>query len=146
MSLGRTLIVDYHVLPAKDGKLIRNTQAILRSREQRKISGNVLKLELLSPKRLDYLIRTIISVLAVALLLLPVLILYRIQPLTPAEIKTQGQLQILTIFVFTLVFSAAVAITTRAKRQEVFAATAAYCAVLVVFLGNTSNVLASGAH
>jgi len=118
----------------------------LRSREQREISGHVLSLELLSPQRLDYMIRTIISVLAVALLLLPVLILYYIQPLTPAEIKTQAKLQILTIFVFTLVFSAAVAVTTRAKRQEVFAATAAYCAVLVVFLGNTSNVLASSAH
>jgi hypothetical protein len=79
-------------------------------------------------------------------LLLPVVILYRIEPLAPDEIKTQGKLQILTIFVFTLLFYAAVSITTRAKRQEVFAATAAYCAMLVVFLGNTSNVLASGAH
>lgn len=110
------------------------------------MSGNVPKLELLSPRRLDNLLRIILSVLAVALLLLPVVILYRIQPLTPEQIRSRSKVQILTIFAFTLVFSTAVSITTRAKRQEVFAATAAYCAVLVVFLGNTSNVLASASH
>jgi hypothetical protein len=37
--------------------------------------------------------------------------------------------------VLALLFSAAVSVLTNAKRQGVFAATAAYCAVLVVFIG-----------
>ena len=67
--------------------MTQNTQAIFRSREQRIVSGTVPKFELLSSQRLDNLLRVILSVLAVALLLLPVVILYRIQPLTSDEIK-----------------------------------------------------------
>lgn len=40
------------------------------------------------------------------------------------------------LIVFTLLFSAAMALLTRAARHEAFAASAAYCAVLVVFIGN----------
>jgi hypothetical protein len=38
--------------------------------------------------------------------------------------------------VFALIFATAVTLCTNARRQDVFAATAAYCAVLVVFIGN----------
>jgi hypothetical protein len=41
--------------------------------------------------------------------------------------------------VFTLLFSAAMSLLTKAKRHELFAASAAYCAVLVVFISNLSN-------
>ena len=74
------------------------------------------------------------AVLSTALLLLPVLIL--------SKIRTHDHDQeymILVIFLFTLTFSACCAIFTMAKKHEVFAATAAYSAVLVVFLGNTQN-------
>jgi hypothetical protein len=37
---------------------------------------------------------------------------------------------------FAFVFSIAISLSTSARRQDVFAATAAYCAVLVVFIGN----------
>ncbi|KAF1361106.1 hypothetical protein EJ07DRAFT_112507, partial [Lizonia empirigonia] len=40
------------------------------------------------------------------------------------------------LVVFTLLFSAAMSLMTKAKRQELFAASAAYCAVLVVFISN----------
>jgi len=85
-----------------------------------------------------------LTIVAAALLLLPVFILFNIQPTNAAEVKTKGRREILTIFGSTLVFSMAVSILTKAKRQEVFTATAAYCAVLVVFLGNTSNLMTSG--
>ena len=110
------------------------------------MSGHVPKLELLSPDRLDTLLRIIVTIIAAALLLLPVTILYLTQPLNVDQIQTQGKIQILTIFAFTLGFSLSVSIFTRAKRQEVFAATAAYGAVLVVFLSNTSNVLDNGSN
>jgi len=38
--------------------------------------------------------------------------------------------------VFTLLFSAAISVLTKAKRYELFAASAAYCAVLMVFINN----------
>lgn len=40
------------------------------------------------------------------------------------------------LIVFTLLFSAAMSLLTRAARHELFAASAAYCAILVVFIGN----------
>jgi hypothetical protein len=40
------------------------------------------------------------------------------------------------LVVFTLLFSAAMSILTKAARHELFAASAAYCAVLVVFISN----------
>jgi hypothetical protein len=40
------------------------------------------------------------------------------------------------LIVFTLLFSAAMGLLTNAKRHELFAASAAYCAILVVFIGN----------
>ncbi len=40
------------------------------------------------------------------------------------------------LIVFTLVFSAAMSLLTKAARHELFAASAAYCAILVVFIGN----------
>lgn len=67
--------------------------------------------------RIDILIRLIITVLAVALLLAPVVVLFREQD--------SGTVKIMVILVFTLVFSLALSIATKAKRAEVFAATAA---------------------
>ncbi len=96
---------------------------------------------LISPYRLDVLLRIVLTFIAVVLLLIPVLILYETQPTTDSEIKSSSRVQIATIFSFTIVFSASCSIFTKARRQEVFTATAAYCAVLVVFLGNTSNVI-----
>lgn len=40
------------------------------------------------------------------------------------------------LVVFTLIFGMAVSSLTTAKRQELFGASAAYCAVLVVFISN----------
>ena len=97
-------------------------------------------MSLISPYRLDVLLRIILTILAVALLLTPVIILDKMQPTTASEIKSRSRAQIATIFSFTVAFSASCSIFTKARRQEVFTATAAYCAVLVVFLGNTSNV------
>jgi hypothetical protein len=51
--------------------------------------------------------------------------------------------RLVMISVFTVVFAASIGLLTNARRPEIFAATAAYAAVLVVFvsgnLGGTSN-------
>jgi len=113
---------------------------LFRTREQRIKSGDEA-IYLVSPARIDGLLRAVITVIAAVLLLLPVLVLFKLQPTDRSEVERKGIWQILTIFFFTLLFSACCSIFTQAKRQEVFTATAAYSAVLVVFLGNTSNVL-----
>lgn len=43
------------------------------------------------------------------------------------------------LVVFTLLFSAAMSLLTKAQRHELFAASAAYCAVLVVFISNFND-------
>ncbi|KAF2653324.1 hypothetical protein K491DRAFT_603067, partial [Lophiostoma macrostomum CBS 122681] len=83
---------------------------------------------LYSKQRIDMFSRVVITMLAVILLMAPVIALF--------STSEKGWLKILIIFLFTMAFSMALSLCTKAKRQEVFAATAAYCAVLVVFLGN----------
>ena len=116
-------------------------QAIFRTREQRVKTGDQTSLSLISPERLDILLRVVLTILAVLIMLVPILILFELQPSDPSQTKPRARYQLLTVFVFTLVFSASCSIFTKARRQEVFGATAAYCAVLVVFLGNSSSVI-----
>jgi hypothetical protein len=82
-----------------------------------------------SKRRIGILSRLLNTLLAVVLLIAPVIVLF-ITRRKPAAIK------IAIISVFTIAFSVALSLFTKAKRHEVFAATAAYSAVLVVFLGN----------
>ena len=100
---------------------------------------------LLSPARLDVFLRLILSILAAALLLIPVLILSRTRPTSPAQGGQSAAAQILIVFMFTLLFSAACSVVTKAKRGEVLIATVGYCAVLVVFMGSASNEGAAAA-
>lgn len=119
-----------------------SVQAIFSSSEQEFKTGDE-ELNLLSSNRFDILLRVVLTIIAAVLLLIPVYILFRLQPTSQAEFRRKSNYQILTVFLFTLAFSASCSIFTRARRQEVFTATAAYSAVLVVFLGNASNVMIS---
>ena len=114
-------------------------QTLFSTHEQRIKTGDEA-LHLVSLDRLDNVLRAVITVLAAILLLIPVFLLFKLQPINRSEVERKSNYQILVIFIFTLLFSASCSIFTRAKKQEVFTATAAYAAVLVVFLGNTSNV------
>ena len=66
------------------------------------------------------------------LLMLPVVLLYVLN-------LTIG-IRIAIVLLFTLAFSMAILTIMNAKRHEAFAATAAYAAVLVVFLANLPAV------
>lgn len=70
-----------------------------------------------SKSRIDTFVRLVITFLAVALLMAPVVVLFSAQK--------SGPFKIAIILIFTLFFSAALSVFTKAKRHEVFAATAA---------------------
>lgn len=72
---------------------------------------------LYSKSRIDYFARILIALLAVALLMAPVVVLFLHEQ--------SGGIKITVILLFTLFFAAALSTFTRAKRHEVFAATAA---------------------
>jgi hypothetical protein len=87
-----------------------------------------------TPSRIAKLSNTILMFLVLVLLVLPIYLLYHMVH----DIGThQAYLMCIgTLLVFTLAFSSILSLFTRAKRHEILAAAAAYCAVLVVFLGN----------
>jgi len=89
-----------------------------------------------SAERLGTLVKIIISVCSIALLLIPIYLFLTI------DLSTEWMASITLIFAF--LFATAMSLSTNAKRQEVFAATAAYCAVLVVFIGNLQQKQWSG--
>ena len=105
---------------------------LFRTKSQNYRTGNDEQLLLLKRSRIHALIYGCLAVLATLLLLVPVALLY--------NVETVSIVQIVIIFAFVLAFSASCAVFTNANVQEIFAATAAYAAVLVVFLGNTSQI------
>lgn len=87
-----------------------------------------------------------------ALLVLPVVVLFRLTEMAPpaAVSKQAGNAKrtpasrvslsaLIVVILFTILFSATMAGITSAARQEIFAASAAYCAILVVFIGNLND-------
>lgn len=87
-----------------------------------------------TPSRISKLANIILMFFVLVLLVLPIYVLYHMVH----EIGTHQAYLICigTLLVFTLAFSSILSLFTKAKRHEILAATAAYCAVLVVFLGN----------
>ncbi|KAL1643048.1 hypothetical protein SLS61_009436 [Didymella pomorum] len=91
------------------------------------------KIHYVSPSRIDMLVGLVITVIIFILLVLPVVAMYKLTSVgkDDSTIKAVG-----VLIVFTLLFSAVMSFVTKAKRHELFAASAAYCAVLVVFISN----------
>ena len=115
-------------------------QKLFRTQEQKIKTGDEA-LYLVSLERLDNVLRTVVTISAAVLLLVPVYVLLKLKPTEMSQIERNSNYQILTIFISTMIFSASCSIFTQANRRDVFSATAAYSAVLVVFLGgNMSNV------
>ncbi|CZR67715.1 uncharacterized protein PAC_17614 [Phialocephala subalpina] len=82
-----------------------------------------------SEDRMGTLIKVVVAIVSTALLFIPIFIFLSCHALSVKSMTA------ITLF-FALVFATAISVFTSARRQEVFAATAAYCAVLVVFIGN----------
>ncbi|KAL8929051.1 MAG: hypothetical protein Q9208_001494 [Pyrenodesmia sp. 3 TL-2023] len=92
------------------------TRAILSSPSDLKKTDDEY-VQLYSKKRVDLLVRLVLTIVTVALLMAPTAILF----LVPEH----AVVKLVVIVVFTLLFSAALGIFTKAKRHEMFAATAA---------------------
>ena len=116
-----------------------SSQRFFRTKQQRIQTGSEKDLYLVDYRRVNMLSDAIIIVAASGLLLIPVAILFELQPTTQAETQRDFVMQLLVIWAFTILFSAGCSISTKAKEQEVFRATAAYAAVLVLFLANASG-------
>ena len=91
-------------------------QKLLSGPSQRKKSDDAY-VHLYSKYRIDVLVRLILTVIAVILLMAPTALLF----LIPGH----PRLKIILIMIFTLLFSVAMGVFTKAKRHEMFAATAA---------------------
>jgi hypothetical protein len=108
-----------------------------------------------SSTRIDKLVNILITFVIFILLVIPVVTLYHLT--STSAISNLAQLAgdgasvptsavdaynhdlfnaVGVLIVFTLLFSAAMSLLTKAARHELFAASAAYCAILVVFIGN----------
>lgn len=130
----------------KSGGLMFNTYEEKETRKKTEIDSDDMpgqppkdedKFELyFTPSRISRLAHGVLTLLILTLLIVPIYILYNM-------IHSDGthrayMICIGTLLVFTLAFSAVLSVFTKAKRHEALAAAAAYCAVLVVFLGNVS--------
>jgi hypothetical protein len=94
--------------------------------------------------RIEGLAISIITMMILFLLVVPIYLLFHL--VDQRNTNRTDSICIGVLLVFTLAFSAALSLFTRAKRHEILGAAAAYCAVLVVFLGNIgpnhdSNIL-----
>ncbi|ORY09326.1 hypothetical protein BCR34DRAFT_568705 [Clohesyomyces aquaticus] len=87
-----------------------------------------------TPSRIAKLTNCILTIIIITLLGLPIYLLYHMVH----DVGTRNAYMscIGTLLVFTLAFSSVLSVFTKARRHEILAAAAAYCAVLVVFLGN----------
>ena len=88
--------------------------------------------------RVDKLIGVIITAIVFVLLVLPVVAMYRLTAFKNSEQSIFHAVGVLVVF--TLLFSATMSLVTKAQRHELFASSAAYCAVLVVFISNFGNL------
>ncbi|KAK5728588.1 hypothetical protein LTR15_001725 [Elasticomyces elasticus] len=95
-------------------------------------------------KRIERCSVAIVTAVILFLLIVPIYLLFHLIG-GPREAMSPhaNAVCIGILLVFTLLFSAAMSLFTSAKKHEILGAAAAYCAVLVVFLGNVGNVSAS---
>lgn len=97
---------------------------------------------LYSATRIDKMVNIFITFVIFVLLIVPIVTMYQltssitIEGNTPAANSRNTFNAVGVLIVFTLLFSSCMSVLTKAARHEMFAASAAYCAILVVFIGN----------
>ena len=91
-----------------------------------------LRVVLYSKERFDRVVAAFFTMIVVSLIMGPVFILYLLR-------HRSGYVQNAVTLGFTTFFALVCATCTTARRHEIFAATAAYCAVLVVFTSPNGN-------
>lgn len=90
-----------------------------------------------SKERINRFVTLVITCMILVLLVIPVYALYKSS--SGPDNNSTNIRSIGILLVATLIFSAVLSLFTRAKRHEILGASAAYCAVLVVFIGNVGG-------
>ncbi|KAF1966737.1 hypothetical protein BU23DRAFT_313566 [Bimuria novae-zelandiae CBS 107.79] len=90
-----------------------------------------------SRPKISRLANTIITMMILILLIVPIYTMYHL--IKDIQTDRAYALCMGILVVATLAFSAVLSLFTKAKRHEILAAAAAYCAVLVVFFGNVGT-------
>ena len=93
------------------------------------------RLLLFSRSRVNVLINLIITTIISVLIMIPIVAMYEV---TEVGGKASPIVAMCIFVLFTLLFGFIMSLMTEAKRHELFAASAAYCAILVVFISNFS--------
>jgi hypothetical protein len=127
-------------------------QKFFRTPELREKTSNKY-ISFYSSTRIDKLVNILITFVIFILLVIPVVTLYHLTSTSAiTDVSASGNATVPVseandykrdtfnavgvLIVFTLLFSAAMSVLTKAARHELFASSAAYCAILVVFIGN----------
>ncbi|KAG4027176.1 hypothetical protein MFRU_032g00420 [Monilinia fructicola] len=105
---------------------------------QQRTDPNTTNIFLSNPDRVNAVASAVLLTTVLGLLIIPVYILWYLSHISTSS-SAIGVI-VAVLLVFTFVFSAVISLFTRAKRHEVLAAAAAYCAVLVVFVGNVGSI------
>lgn len=94
-------------------------------------------MQLYAPERIEAFVNMLVTpLLCTMLLVLPVVAMYA---LNISGDRSAYQSAVVVLLFFTLLFAGSMPLFTKAGRNEIFAASAAYCAVLVVFISNFST-------
>ncbi|KAI9658412.1 MAG: hypothetical protein M1821_002545 [Bathelium mastoideum] len=111
-------------------------QNLFRTRELRKKAGGDHTVKLYTTERVETFVNLLITPVLCATLVLPIIAMYS---LNISGARSAYRSAVVVLVVFTLLFTGAMPLFTKAGRNEIFAAAAAYCAVLVVFISNFST-------
>ncbi|KAI9679722.1 MAG: hypothetical protein M1822_007328 [Bathelium mastoideum] len=111
-------------------------QDLFRTRELRKKAGGDHSVKLYTTERVETFVNLLITPVLCATLVLPIVAMYS---LNISGARSAYRSAVVVLVVFTLLFTGAMPLFTKAGRNEIFAAAAAYCAVLVVFISNFST-------
>ncbi|KAF2845582.1 hypothetical protein T440DRAFT_260779 [Plenodomus tracheiphilus IPT5] len=109
---------------------------LLQTPELRRLLGNDSEVGFYSSSRIDKVVSVLVSFIIFILLVLPLVAIYRLtHPYTDSSMVRS----LCVLGSFALIFSATISIITKATRQEVFAASAGYCAILLVFISGSGT-------
>ncbi|KAF2454112.1 hypothetical protein BDY21DRAFT_309540 [Lineolata rhizophorae] len=107
-------------------------ESIFRPRDLRRKTADP-RVHLYCPARVEFVASILLTLLICILLIIPVLVLFHLNAANRTN-AVRDSVIVLSVFVF--VFVVAMSWFTKARRSDVFAASAAYTAVLVVFISS----------
>ncbi|KAJ4318992.1 hypothetical protein N0V94_004129 [Neodidymelliopsis sp. IMI 364377] len=114
--------------------LLTNFQWLFRTPELTK-KTMIQNIHYYSLSRIRFAVNLIIAFIIILLIAAPIFAMYKLSTFK-TERATYAAVGVLMLS--TVIFAATMSLLTKAGRHELFAASAAYCAVLVVFIGSTT--------